>query len=111
MPPPIIRSNYDVVVQVRIRSDGANENLSAATIKASLVNADKSAELIADTVQSSDATGAAWASGLVVVEFSLAQTSALVPGSAFIELAITNGGKRTPTNSIPVTIEKGWTVS
>jgi len=109
---PLIRSGYDVAVALRVRVDGANEDLSAATIKASLVNAAKTSELIADTAQSAAAAGAAWGSGLVVVEFSAAQTTGLSPADvAYIELAITLSGKRLPVEHVPVKVETGWTVT
>ena len=110
---PLIKSGYDVSILVRVRRDSANESLTGCTIKASLVNADKSAELITDTAQSSSATGADWANGLVAIEFSAANTTALTPlPTAYIELSIVDtNAKRLPCEDIPVTIEKGWTIS
>lgn len=112
MSAPLIRSGYDVSILVRVRVNGVNEDLSTATIKASLVNADKSAELITDTAQSSSATGASWAAGLIAVEFTAAQTASLTAAAANLEIAITtSGGKRVPCESVPVRVEKGWTIT
>lgn len=111
MPSPLIRSGYDVSILLRVRVDGANEDLSAATISASLVSADKTSELIADTAQSSGATGASWADGLVAVVFPAASTTSLAIGTGNIELAIVKASVRLPCESIPVRIEKGWTLT
>ena len=108
---PLIRSGYDVKIMVRVRVDSGNEDLTGATIEASLVDAAKTAELIVDTAQSSGAAGASWSTGLVAVVFTAAQTAALVAAdTAFIELGITLSGIRLPCDSVPVRIEKGWTL-
>ena len=108
---PLIRSGYDAKIMVRVRVDGTNENLTGATVEASLVDATKTTELIVDTAQSSGTTGADWASGLVAVVFNAAATTALVAADvAYIELGITLSGTRLPCDSVPVRIEKGWTL-
>jgi hypothetical protein len=107
----IIRSNYDAAILVRIRRDSAYLDLTGATVKASLIDATKANELITDTVLLDSAENADWPNGLIAVDFTAAQTTALVPGKAFIEIAITLGGKKLPVNHVPVEVEKGWTVS
>lgn len=108
---PIIRSLYDSSTLIRLRIGASYFSVASATIKASLIDATKTSELIADTTLSSSATGADWTNGLVAVDFTAAQTTSLVPGKAFIELAITIGGKKLPVNHVPVEIEKGWATS
>lgn len=114
----ILRSGYDFSRRVLVTKDGTAESLSGATIKASLKNANKSVELIADTAQSSSAEGADWANGIVTVIFSSSLTSALTvtnqatgQNKAWLELSIVKSGARVPCNDLPVIIEKGWTVS
>lgn len=85
---------------------GEPEDLSAATIEAVLKSEDKSTELIADTAQV-DGSGASWADGVVVIRFPLADTTALTPGRAWIEVAVVLSGIRLPYEDLPVVIEEG----
>lgn len=111
----IVRTGYDYVRKYTFTLDGAAENLSTATIKASLKSADKSVELIADTSQDSAATGAAWGTGDVVLQFAAAATAAIdtayIGQSAWIEVAVTLSGKRLAYDDIPVVIEKGYVLT
>lgn len=106
----ILRSGYDFDRIFVLRLDGDPEDLSAATIKASLKNEDKSAELIVDTAQT-DGAPASWEDGEVLVRFSAGQTAALQPQRAWIELAVVIAGVRLPYEDIPVVVEKGWVLS
>lgn len=107
----LLRTGYDFARAIRITSNGTNENLTGATIKASLKNAAKTTELITDTAQSSGATGADWSTGLVVITFTAASTAALTAGTAWIEISIVLSGTRLPTNDIAVDIQTGYTLS
>lgn len=108
MTTPIVRSGYDFSTLVQIRFDGDKEDLSAATIRASLKNADKSAELIADIAQSSASAGASWSTGLIAITFLASVTAALVPGDAWIEIAITKSARLLPCDDVRCVIETGY---
>ncbi len=103
----LIRSGYDYEREYTFRVDGEPEDLSAATIEASLVSEDKQSELITDTAQSN--VLGSWVDGRVVIRFPAASTTNLSPGRAWIEVAAVIGGIRLPYDSIPVIVEKGWT--
>lgn len=106
----LIRTGYDFTKKYTLKLDGTAENLSTASlIEASLVSGDKLSELIVDTAQTNTG-GADWANGVVVVNFTAAQTAAIALGDAWIELAVVLGGLRLPYDSIPVVVEKGWTL-
>jgi hypothetical protein len=105
----LLRSGYDFARRFTLYLDGVPEDLSAATIEASLKNEDKSAELITDTAQS-NVGDADWANGDVVVRFAAADSAALEPQRAWIELAVVISGVRLPYEDIPVVIEKGYTL-
>ncbi len=107
----LVRAGYDYVGKYTFYLDGVPEDLSGASlIECSLKNAAKTVELITDTAQSNGATGASWASGVVVISFLAAQTVGLSPGDGFIEVAVVNGGLRIPYDDIPVIIEAGFTL-
>ncbi len=107
----ILRAGYDFIGQYTFYLDKAPEDLSAATlIEWSLKNATKTVELITDTTQDSGASGASWSTGVVILQFSAAQTVGLSPGDGFIEVAVVKGGLRLPYPDIPVTIEAGFTL-
>ncbi len=106
----ILRSGYDFDRVFTFRVDGDPEDLSAATISASLKNEDKSAELITDTPQT-DGAPASWEDGEVLVRFGAGQTAALSPQRAWIEVAVVLGGVRLPYEDIPVVVEKGFVLS
>jgi len=107
----LIRSGYDFQHGFEMLLNKRRESVSGATIYASVISEDKSSELIADKAQSSSATGADWANGIVTIEFAAADTSALTPQNCWIELAVTMSGKRLPYDHIPARIEKGWTTT
>lgn len=103
-----MRSGYDFSRRFQVTLDGIAENLTGATIVAVLKNQAKSAELIADTAQSSGSTGANWPTGQVVVAFPKTATTSLTPQIAWLEIGITVGGEKLPAEDVPIVIEKGW---
>lgn len=105
----LIRSGYDFAERVQLDFDGVPEDVSSATIEASLVSYDKTSELITDTAQTNSGTGVDWSLGIVGIVFPASATTSLTPQRAWIELAVVIGSSRLPYPSIPVTIEKGWT--
>lgn len=107
----LIRTGYDFGESFRFRLRGAVEDLSAATIKCSLKNADKTLELIAEVTQTNDGD-AAWATGIVVVRFPKASTDDAIvianAGDAWIECLVIKSGVYIPYPDIPATIEIGY---
>ncbi len=106
----ILRSGYDFDRVFVFRIDGDPEDLSAATISASLKNEDKSAELIPDTPLA-NVSPASWATGEVLIRFGAGQTATLQPQRAWIEVAVVIAGVRLPYEDIAVVVEKGWVLS
>jgi hypothetical protein len=109
----LIRTGYDFRRVLRLTLDGAAEDVSGATaIYASVKNMAKTSELIADTLLSSVDTGAAWASGLVTVSFTAAQTALISQAQeGWLEIALKTGGKRLPYEDLPVIIETGYALT
>jgi hypothetical protein len=109
----LIRIGYDFRRVLTLTLDGVAEDVSGATaIYASVKNISKTTELIADTSLSSVDTGAAWASGLVTVSFTAAQTAAIVQAQdGWLEIALKIGGKRLPYDDLPVIIETGYALT
>ncbi len=105
----LIRSGYDFARKFLAKLDGVVEDLSAATIEASLKNEAKTTELITDTAQA-NTSPAAWVSGQVVVRFPAASTAGLAAQNAWIEVAIVVSGERFPVDDIPCVIETGYTL-
>ena len=86
--------------------DGEQWDVSTATIQAALVKVvgDTPTLLIAATAQSSGATGAVWAQGKVVVEFTNTLTGAVVDyGTHQVEVEVTISLKKT-TKRFPVKV-------
>ncbi|MBA3622957.1 MAG: hypothetical protein H0W48_00505 [Methylibium sp.] len=103
----LLRSGYDFERRFSLSLDGQPEDLSAATITASLKNQAKTSELIADVSQANTGAGVSWSTGEVAVRFPAASTAALQPASAWLEIAVVLGGKRLAYEDIPVVIETG----
>lgn len=84
---------------------------SGYTITASLLSADGLTELITDTSQSSATSGAAWATGRVVLVFAAASTPSAVAAigtTAKIGVKVTTGGVTVGLPLMPVDVEKGY---
>lgn len=105
----LIRAGYDFARLFSFKKDGVAEDLSTATIEASLKNEAKTTELITDTAQT-DGNGATWSAGDVILRFAAAATTGLSPGNAWIEVAVILAGARLPYEDIPVAIEAGYTL-
>lgn len=109
----LIRTGYDFAESLKFKTRGAVEDMSAATIKISLKNVDKSVELIAETTQTNDGD-ADWANGVVVLRFPKASTDDAIvvanPGDAWIEVLVIKSGIYLPYPDIPATIEIGYAV-
>ncbi len=108
----LLKKGYDFAIKRTFYLDGVAENLSAATIKASLLNEGKTSELIADVTQT-DGGGATWSSGVVIIRFTAAQTAAGISaaGNGHIEVSVVVGGIRYAYEDIPVAIEIGYSLS
>ncbi len=105
--------DFAAPLDIYAQGTGELEDVSSATIVASLLSADGATELIADTAQSSASSGATWASGRVVVQFPLASTNtaaiiAAVGTTLRIGIKITSGGLTQSLSLIPVEIVKGY---
>ncbi len=85
---------------------GTVKNVSSATISAAL-QTNAGATAIAATALSSSATGAAWATGVVVAGFTAAQTAALSDGDYFLEIEVTLSGAKTTWPLVPVSVQAG----
>ncbi len=104
---PLIRAGYDFSYGYLFKLDGVAEDVSDAVISIALKNADKTAELITDTLQTD--TGAAdWSNGEVLLRFSNDATTGLTAGHGFIELSVTMAGEKIPYRDIAVDIEAGF---
>lgn len=75
----------------------------SATVKAGLYTRD-STQLIAPKTLSNATTGSDWASGIVIVTFTSAETTDLDPQDAFIEIEVNDNSKRT-TWQTPATVK------
>lgn len=110
----VLFTGLDFLAPVDVYEAGTNaaEDLSSATITASLLTSDGGTELIADTAQSSGTPGASWSTGRIVVRFDDADTgtAAVVAaiGSAKIGLKVTSGGITTGLGLFTVTIARGF---
>lgn len=105
----VIVTGDDVALPVTLKKDAATFSIDAgATVQASLVSIDRSTTIVSAVTCSNVATGADWPNSLVVVEFSSAQTTAILDadlGFALLEIQVDDGGKLTWFVSIE--IEKG----
>jgi hypothetical protein len=93
----LITRGDDASITLDLAVDGAAVNASTSSISAALQNQFGQA-VISATAQSSSAVGAAWATGVVVVEFSPEQTASLSPGIGYrleVQETLSTGKKRT----------------
>ncbi len=84
---------------------------SGYTITASLLSADGQTVIISDTAQASGTSGAAWATGRVVVVFPAASTLTAFPligTTAKVGIQLTVGGKTYSLPLIPCDVLKGY---
>jgi len=102
----VIVTGDDVALPITLKKDNAVFAIDAgATVKASLISADRTAVLIAPVTCSNVAIGTDWPNSLVVVEFSSAETSAITTaGTALIEIQVDDGGKNTWFVSVDIEI-------
>jgi hypothetical protein len=102
----VITPGDDLALVNDLYEDGALGNLSAATIRACIQ--DGTGNRIVDWAsQSPSASGAAWATGRVVCEFSSANSLALCPSDAFLEIEVTRSGKVTTWPLIGYDVQQG----
>lgn len=96
-------------ISITLNKDGAAYDVSTATdISAAVVsdNGIAPTTIIAAATQSSVATGADWANGVVVVEIPNASTD-VTPQNAYLEIQVTLGGKKTTWPRNNIVIKKG----
>jgi len=93
----IIVTGDDVALPVQLKKDGKIFAIDAgATIKAAVINLNRSETIIPEVTCLSNAAGADWDNSLVVVEFNSAATSAVTDyDKALLELQVDDGGKLT----------------
>lgn len=104
--PPLVTPGDDIAITRDLYEDGILANLTGATIYAALQNA-RGRQYIASTLQSSSASGAAWATGRVVVEFTAAQSIALRRGDAWLEIEVIRGGKKKTWPLFHIEVQQG----
>lgn len=104
---PILTPGDDASLAVTLFMAGVALNVTGTTIEAAIQDG-LGCQMIAATTQSSSTSGASWSTGLVVVEFTAAQTAGLQRGDAFLEIQQTlgTGAKRT-WPLIPLEIQAG----
>lgn len=104
--PQIITPGDDIAIVEDLYEDGALVNLSTATIDATIQNG-RGVAILARVSQSSGATGADWANGRVVCEFSATTSTSLSEGTAWLEIGVTRAGKRTTWPLIELEVQAG----
>lgn len=103
---PVLVTGDDFALPVNLTANEVAVNVAGATITAGIVGTDHAALHLQGIAQSSGATGANWGAGLVAVEFTAAQTAAIVAtGAALIELQVASPAKA--TWFIPIQIVRG----
>lgn len=102
----VITPGDDIAIVQDLYEDGALVNLTGATIEAVLQDG-CGCELLPRATQSSGATGASWATGRVVCEFSAANGETLKRGTAYLEINVTRSGRRVTWPLIEVEIQAG----
>lgn len=84
---------FDLTVSLQ-ETDGTASNVSAATsVKVALIRVDRASTLAGPYAASSIYTGAAWATGVIVLSIPGADTSGLTATSCEIEVQAIIGGK------------------
>lgn len=92
--PQLVTIGDDIAIVQDLYEDGALVDVSAATISAAIQDG-TGCPILPLTAQSSSASGAAWATGRVVCEFTAATSVALKRGSAWLQIVVTRSAKRT----------------
>jgi hypothetical protein len=100
----IITPGDDLALVQDLYENGLLVDVSAATINAAIQDSFGNI-LIASTSQSSSASGAAWATGRVVCEFTSAQSAVLSRGNAWLEIEVIRSAKRTTWPLIPLDVQ------
>lgn len=92
-----IVAGYDATITATLVDEvGAAVDLTGATVKAAVISADHTEVWIEPVTCSQAAAGASWATGVLVIEFTAAQTKPAPTGKALIEIQVTKAGKKTP---------------
>ena len=101
---PTLVTGDDTIIPVQITRDFIDEVIAGtATVKASIITKNKRNILIAAVPVVEGTTGSSWATGLVVVALTSAQTGAIPAsrmGSAYLEVQVNDGGITTWFTSI-----------
>jgi len=100
--------DWDIVVT--LKKDGVAFDVSTATaIQAAVVSDDGTAPttIVSAVTLDSGATGASWATGVVVIEIPAATTGALTSQRAYVEIQVTLGGKKSTWPRQPIDIKVG----
>ncbi len=81
--------------QVQLKKDGVEFDMAGATVQAAIVSEDRATVLIDPVSCAEGATGAVWASSLVVVAFTEAATAEVTEGLCYLEIQVDDSGKNT----------------
>lgn len=104
--PQVITRGDDIAITEDLYEDGSLVNLTGATVEAAIQDGN-GRQLLPRTAQSSSASGAAWATGRVVCEFSSDESVVLCRGTAYLEINVTRSGKRTTWPLIELEVQAG----
>lgn len=110
MSTPELFTADDWVVSVTLERDGVAADVSAATsIDAAITDTnDANASIIVPQVSASAVeAGADWANGVVVLVFPAASTGITHYGAAYVEVQVTNGGRKQTWPRVKVQVRKG----
>lgn len=103
---PIVTPGDDIALVQDLYENGVLVDVSSATIYAAIQDS-RGTQYIASTLQSSSASGAAWATGRVVCEFPASATIALTRGDAWLEVEVTRAGKKTTWPLFQLEVQQG----
>ena len=100
----VIVTGDDVARPVQLTKDGASFVIDpGATVRAAIVDEAHKKVLMAAVTLDEGATGAVWATSLLVVEMTAAETAAITEtGNAVLEIEVDDGGKETFFENIQV---------
>jgi hypothetical protein len=93
--------------KVTLYEDGVLKDVSSATAISAALQDHGGYTILASAACSSVATGAAWATGVVVLPFLAANTSAARPNEYLLEIQVTIGGLKQTWPLIPLMVQNG----
>ena len=107
MPAPIlVTAGDDLAISLTLYENGVAAVFTGGTISAAIQDG-RGRQIVVSTAQSSSATGAAWATGVVVCEFARATTTGLSPIDAWLEIEVIRSGKKKTWPLFPIEVQQG----